>query len=182
MRKISLEKLGVIAKRANGHINKIYLHWTAGNYHQFFKDYHINIDFDGTILISTEDFTDIKWHTWHRNTGAIGIALCCCVGAKANSGYNADFGFQPPTEEQIEALSKVVALLSKTLNLAITKENIMTHCEAATLDGYGPFSGDKETRWDLWYLKDFDKSMKNGGDVIRGKANWYKINKKGVIL
>ena len=30
----------------------------------------------------------------------------------------------------------------------------MTHCEAALLDGYGPYSGDAETRWDLWYMRD----------------------------
>ena len=49
----------------------------------------------------------------------------------------------------------------------------MTHEEAAMLDGYGPYSGDPETRWDLWYLPDSDGTMKSGGDVIRGKALWY---------
>ena len=36
-------------------------------------------------------------------------------------------------------------------------------------------SGDAETRWDLWYLRDSpgDGAMKPGGQVIRGKALWY---------
>lgn len=52
---------------------------------------------------------------------------------------------------------------------------MLTHCEAALIDGYGPYSGDAETRWDLWYLRDSpgDGAMKPGGQVIRGKALWY---------
>ena len=29
----------------------------------------------------------------------------------------------------------------------------MTHCEAALLDGYGPYSGDAETRWTCVYAR-----------------------------
>ena len=44
-----------------------------------------------------------------------------------------------------------------------------------TAGRYGPYSGDAETRWDLWYLRDSpgDGLMKPGGLVIRGKALWY---------
>ncbi|MDO5380212.1 MAG: hypothetical protein Q4E98_04995 [Acidaminococcaceae bacterium] len=44
-----------------------------------------------------------------------------------------------------------------------------------TAGRYGPYSGDAETRWDLWYLRDspVDGLMKPGGLVIRGKALWY---------
>ena len=42
--------------------------------------------------------------------------------------------------------------------------------------GYGPGSGDKEMRWDLWYLpgtpRNFDHRM--GGVTLRRKAQWYK--------
>ena len=38
MKRITLNELRQLAKAANGKINKIYLHWTAGNYHQFFSD------------------------------------------------------------------------------------------------------------------------------------------------
>ena len=54
---------------------------------------------------------------------------------------------------------------------------VMTHQEAAALDGYGPFSGDPQTRWDLWYLPDLPLSaqLKHGGYVLRGKAIWYQL-------
>lgn len=60
---------------------KLYLHWSAGRYGQKFGDYHINIDEDGSLWASTEDFAETLAHTWKRNTGSIGITLCCCYGA-----------------------------------------------------------------------------------------------------
>ena len=177
MNEISLEKIKVLARDAKGEIDKIYLHWTAGPYDVPFSDYHLNIDDDGIVYKTCSELTDKKEHTWHRNTGAVGLALCCCEDAVANSGYNADFGAYPPTSEQIELLSQLVAVLCSELGLEINKYNVMTHEEIAIIDGYGPYSGDPETRWDLWYLPDSDGRMKNGGDVIRGKAIWYLENK-----
>ena len=169
MRKNNLQELKMMK---NPNINKYYLHWTAGHYSQFFNDYHILIDYDGSIYASTNDLTELKYHTWRRNTNAVGIAMCCCYGALAHSGYNTDFGAEPPTQAQIETMAKVVSVLCDDVN----SDTVMTHCEAALLDDYGPFSGDPETRWDLWYLKDYDGQMKPGGDVIRGKAIWYQQN------
>lgn len=177
MKILTLDELKSLAENANGSIDKIYLHWTAGHYGQAFDDYHINIDNDGTICCSTDDLTELKSHTWHRNTGAIGISMMCCVGAIANDGYDADFGECPPTSEQIEMSAKVIAVLCQALGLDINSDIVMTHEEAATKDGYGPGSGDPETRWDLWYLFDSaDNQMKPGGDVVRGKAVWYQNN------
>jgi len=62
-------------------INKIYLHWTAGRYDQFFNDYHICIDGDGGVHRMADLETKLA-HTWHRNSNAVGIALCCCYGAR----------------------------------------------------------------------------------------------------
>jgi len=177
MNEISLEKIKAMARDANGAITKIYLHWTAGPYDVPFSDYHLNIDDDGIVYKTCRSLTEKKEHTWHRNTGAVGLALCCCEDAIANAGYDADFGACPPTVEQIEKLSQLVAILCSELGLEINKDNVMTHEEAARIDGYGPYSGDPETRWDLWYLPDSDGKMKSGGDVIRGKAIWYLENK-----
>lgn len=175
-KRVTLKELKQIARQSVGCIDKIYLHWTAGRYHQFYDDYHINIDDDGAIIITCDNLTELKAHTWRRNTNAVGIALCCCYNAHANSGYDTDFGEYPPTKAQIETAAKVVAALCDCLGLAVTRSNVMTHCEAAMEDDYGPFSGDPETRWDLWYLPDYDGDMKPGGDVIRGKAIWWQNN------
>jgi hypothetical protein len=145
----------------------LYLHWSAGHYGQFFSDYHINIDQDGSIYVSTENLSELKSHTWHRNTGAIGIALACCYQANTNN-----LGSEPPTALQIEVMAQVVAVLAKALDLTIDNQRVMTHCEAATEDDYGPGSGDPETRWDLWFVPGVAEG--EGGHIIRGKANWYQ--------
>jgi hypothetical protein len=113
MRRLTLAELKTLALQSKGNLwsaaqsvdrdVKLYLHWTAGHYGQFFEDYHINIDRDGGIYVSTNDLAVIKSHTYKRNTGAIGISLACCYKATTN-----DLGPEPPTALQIEAISQVV--------------------------------------------------------------------------
>ena len=170
-----VKELYDMAKAAQGAIDHIYLHWTAGHHDQTYEDYHINITGDGTIYASTDDLTTLLYHTWHRNSRAIGISMCCCVDAVAGpSGYDTDFGPEPPTSEQINAMSKVVAVLCKGVDLPIEPDTVMTHCEAAEEDAYGPSTTCE--RWDLWYLQDTpgDNKIKPGGDIIRGKAIWFQ--------
>lgn len=166
-----MDELARCIQNARGYIEMAYLHWTAGRYHEIYDDYHISIDNDGRVYLPDNDLTIKRNHTWHRNSNAVGIALCACLDAQANDGYNMDMGPYPVTAAQIEAMSYVVALMAKHGGVPI--ECCITHCEAAFFDKYGPYSGDPETRWDLWYLPDFDGKMKGGGDVIRGKARWY---------
>ena len=170
-----------------GHEPKIYLHWSAGHYGQFFNDYHININKNGDIYISTNDFSETLAHTWRRNTGSIGVSLSCGFGANTN-----DLGDEPPTEEQIDAMAQVIAVLCDELWLTIDKKHVMTHGEAAdNEDGlycHDPY-GVKNTceRWDLEFLGTDESPAFNpwatdgsrGGDVLRGKANWYRNYWKG---
>lgn len=174
MRTIDLNELREMAGNAKGIIDKIYLHWSAGSYYNASADYHISINGDGDILISTDDLTEVKSHTWRRNSRSVGVSMLCCAGASCMADGTTDFGDYPPTNEQIEKMAKVVAILCGELGLAINGNNVMTHCEAAELDDYGPSTTCE--RWDLWYLPDFDGSMQPGGDVIRGKAVWYQNN------
>ena len=191
MRKIDLDELRQMAKdsydslysAANsvGRGIKIYLHWSAGHYGQFFDDYHINIDSDGSIYASTDDLSERLAHTYHRNTGAVGVSLACCAGATSS-----DLGDEPPTPEAIDAMAKVVMVLCDEFGLEINKDNVMTHGEAAdNIDGieasepYGCQSTCE--RWDLQYLAtnespayttDYDDPS-TGGNVVRGKAIWW---------
>ena len=81
MREVTLEELSTMASDAReaiwslaqdyGREPKIYLHWTAGHYHQKFDDYHVNIDQNGRIFVSTDDLSDVLAHTWRRNSGPI---------------------------------------------------------------------------------------------------------------
>lgn len=193
MRKVKLEDIRTLAEAARIQLwqdaknmqrdVKVYLHWTAGRYGQKYEEYHINIDQDGTLWVSTDDFAEILPHTWHRNTASVAVALCCGYGATSNN-----LGKFPPTAAQIEAMAQVVAALAQALWLTIDRDRVMTHAEAAdNIDGllpegeeYGPCNGCE--RWDLQFLgtsespaflKDYD-DPRTGGNILRGKANWYR--------
>lgn len=196
MRKVTLEQLKSLAENArqniwdiaeaNGREPKIYLHWSAGKYQSCFADYHINITGNGLIYVSTDDFAEILAHTYRRNSGSVGISLCCAYGATSNS-----LEAFPPTQMQIEVMAQVICVVADALWLTIDKRHVMTHGEAAdNEDGiyasepYGPRSTCE--RWDLEYLGTSESNKFNpwaidgsrGGDVLRGKANWYRQNKK----
>ena len=111
-------------------------------------------------------------HTYQRNSGAIGIALCCALDASW-CGEKPDLGQYPPTLKQLQNLAKVVAVLCAGLGIEITPESVMTHAEAAALDGYGPGSGDSETRWDLAWVQDAKGNLCRGGELLRQLAQYY---------
>ena len=88
---------------------------------------------------------------------------------------------------QIDGMAQAIAALCNGLWLTIDKTRVLTHGEAAdNEDGvyahepYGPKNGCE--RWDLEYLGTEESPCYNpwtedgtrGGDVLRGKANWYR--------
>lgn len=170
--------------KSMGREPKIYLHWTAGRYSQFWDDYHVQIDEDGKLYmppyVTLDD--DSLPATYHRNTGSVAITLLCCVGATSE-----DLGEMPPTKAQIESMAKAIVAIADGLWLTIDRERVLTHGEAAdNEDGIYPHEeyGPKSTceRWDLEYLQT-DESPKfnpwaedgsRGGDILRGKANYYR--------
>lgn len=156
---------------------RVYLHWTAGHYYTSFPEYHLCIDADGEIIESLP-LTEIPAATWHRNTGSIAIALCCCAGATAYKGdpYQVDLGEEPPTDAQIEACAQLMAAISDVFGIPIDADHFMTHAEAADLDGYGPATTCE--RWDLAVLNNDDDWM-TGGDTLRGKAIFYQQQEAG---
>ena len=194
MRKVTIDEIRQLAADAResiwaqakeyGREPKIYLHWTAGHYFQKFDDYHLNITADGKLYLAA-DLDEVLTHTYHRNSGSVGITLCCAAGAKS---YN--LGEEPPTAAQIEAMAQAICAAADGLWLTIDKKHVMTHGEAAdNIDGiyphepYGPLT--TVERWDLQYLgtdespvylKDYDDA-RTGGNVLRGKANWYRNQK-----
>ena len=166
--------------KSQGRNPKVYLHWSAGRYDSVFDDYHINITGAGKIFVTTNDLSEIKSHTWRRNTGSIGISLCCAYNATTN-----DLGEYAPTDIQIETIAKVIDVVATGLWLTINKEHVLTHGEAAdNEDGiwchepYGPKNGCE--RWDLEFLETSESPKYDpwdeehrGGSILRGKAIWY---------
>ena len=148
-----------------------------------FDDYHICIDGDGA-LIQMNDFEEVLSATYHRNTGSVAIALCCCADAVAYADGTYDLGEYPPTTQQIESMAQCVATLCTGFDIPIDIEHVMTHAEAANnQDGvychepYGPGNGCE--RWDLAVLEQGDNWM-SGGDIIRRQGNF--LPKPNVIL
>ena len=166
--------------KSQGRNPKVYLHWSAGRYDSVFDDYHINITGAGKIFVTTNDLSEIKSHTWRRNTGSIGISLCCADNATSN-----DLGEYAPTNIQIETIAKVIDVVATGLWLTINKEHVLTHGEAADNedgiwchDPYGPKNGCE--RWDLEFLETSESPKYDpwdeehrGGSILRGKAIWY---------
>ena len=84
-------------------------------------------------------------------------------------------GEYPPTAAQIETLAKMFAVIAEVFDNPIDREHFMTHGEAANDDGYGLYSGEPDCRWDLEQLCNEDE-VGTGGDILRGKAQWYLEN------
>lgn len=60
---------------ANNRDVKLYVHWSAGRYSQFWDDYHVQIDYDGSIYVPRGVSLDtVLAATYMRNSGS--IALC----------------------------------------------------------------------------------------------------------
>ena len=143
--RITAHELLELAANAKGSINRLFLHWTGQHYGQIFDDYHLNIDRNGELYLTCGSLADKKSHTWRRNTGSVGITLCCAV----------------------------VAFLCLGLELPIDYAHVTTHAEIAIKDGYGAFSGEKDTRWDLHTLPDIEGDtnvLRPGGAMLRELA------------
>jgi hypothetical protein len=115
-----------------------------------------------------DSLTEVLAHTWHQNTGSIGLSILCCAFADTN-----DLGAEPPTEAQIEMMAQVVAALCLGLDLPCDAQHVRTHAEQADIDDYGPATTCE--RWDLWFLHNGD-APGSGGDILRGKAIFYMQN------
>jgi len=183
-----LADLKTLASPAVGKINKIYIHWAAGRYDREFTNYHFLVDAGGTIYATVTDVTTRLNHTYMRNTGAVAIGAMCAYDATT-----VNFGNFPPTEAQIEAIARTVAVLAEALNLPIDIQHVMTHAEAAdNKDGvyppyvangypngmYGPEHSCEH--WDFWMLKP-EQARGGGGDILRAKATWYHLHREDLI-
>lgn len=192
MRTIEKDELMSMATSARSYIDHIYLHWSAGHYNQSHTDkYHICIDKDGKMYTDVDLFTEHRDHTYMRNSRAIGITLNGCFDAINPS----NMGTEPPTEQQIYALSWLVALLCVQIGIPLDIQHVMTHAEAAdNKDGmdlcyddptpypnntYGPDSTCE--RWDLWVLRENEQPW-SGGDNIRGNARYIAHTEWGIDI
>lgn len=192
MKQLTKDDLMTMATNAQGQIDHLYLHWSAGHYNQSHTDkYHICIDKDGKMYTDVDLFTEHRDHTYMRNSRAIGITLNGCWDAINPT----NMGTEPPTEKQIYSISWLVALLCVQIGIPLDIQHVMTHAEAAdNKDGmdlcyydptpypnntYGPDSTCE--RWDLWVLRENEQPW-SGGDNIRGNARYIAHTEWGIDI
>lgn len=166
----------VLARFRDVHVDYITLHWTAGRHGTTFPDYQINITGDGLVWLDERLGSFWPAHTWHRNSRNLGIGVDAMLGAtsadiedpRALHGYlnsleaylrtisqqteeppwPASYGHEPPTRAQLQALVWLIPPLMRRWGLGF--DRVRTHTDWASIDGYGPGSGDPQTRWDWW--------------------------------
>jgi hypothetical protein len=168
-----------------GTLRTLIWHWTAGRYLTVFPSYHWCIQGppqDG-LPVATRNLQnnmrrvsgvpnrDYAAHAWRANSWSVGVAACCNVGAIARANGTFDFGANPLTARQIEALAWLGALVHRAYDVPI--ESMKTHHEV-----YQEFvaAGNRPTsfRWDLRVLGETDRRA--GGAVLRAKTAWYIDN------
>lgn len=131
------------------------MHWSAGDYTTTYPAYHYCITWDGEAahVVNTRDLRenmrDVYFdderpyaaHTSRRNAYSAGLSVMGMHGATP-----ANFGEFPLRPECIDAMCSLAAELAAAFDIDVDSDHIMTHAEAAILDGY--FGVAENQRWD----------------------------------
>jgi len=166
-----------------GPISRMFLHWSARGYDEPSSSYHFVVGYRHGKLFAqqTHDVSqnmrplteemDYAAHTRGRNSFAIGVSALSMRDATPH-----DFGSQPLTEELVDALCAMCACLALRYDIAIDADHVMTHAEAAIIDGY--FGLLPEERWDLARLKPAEEPVTPAeahatGEALRRRIREY---------
>ena len=173
-------------------IKHLYLHWSATGYFGSFYEYNAVISLritdkawicnvvTGPRLNATEPpQSGYAEHTYQRNGNAFGI----CVDSMTNATPS-NFGESPITLEEIETLCACSAVVCLKYGIdSADPKLVMTHGEAAILDGYYILDQtlDGVTRWDLARLTASDipitkQEAVENGNKLRARIHEYKLN------
>ena len=116
---------------------RVICHWTGGAYDASDLDrqhYHFLIEGDGSVRrgrhpISANDRPirgDYAPHVRGKNTGSIGVAVCCMAGARERPF---DPGRFPMRREQWRRMAAVVAQLCAHYGIAVSPQTVLGHGE-----------------------------------------------------
>lgn len=192
-----------------GTLSRLYLHWTVAPFGCTFGDYNGEADFESGnwVLKVTHDPRDNAVgvnnnppasHTWHRNTGAVGVSIAGMTGATQQN-----FGPDAVTLTGLEHLCAAAGAFASRYGIdalgtvangsthagdsgnqvSTTGEHtILTHAECANIDGYlCGFTSDPDCRWDLGSLVALPEGLSltremvaQCGDALRQRVHAYK--------
>lgn len=159
---------------------RVSLHWSASRWIE--RAYHDYIMRDGKTHHLTPYKVRLPRHTYGRNTGTVAVGLQGNVGATFEN-----FGPLAITKVQIEAMCADAAVIVDTFGIPINSKHVFTHAEAALEDGYGPYQGVPDLRWDLMMLepkrgiytvRQARELATETGNILRRKIAWYLAKRK----
>ena len=139
---------------------RIVMHWTAGKYKQSSSDYekyHEVVEGNGRRKLckrrpeANNDTGDGDYaaHVRAKNTGSIGLAMCCMQDAKERPF---DAGDYPMTETQLEVFIDMVAEYAETYDIPIDRRHVLSHEEVDVTLGVS------QDKWDIMWLPDMDEA------------------------
>lgn len=155
-------------------MERIILHWTAGNYFAGGLDklaYHILIQGDGSLVRGkfsiANNAAELIWkprnyaaHTAKANTRSIGVAVCCMAGATERPFKP---GKAPMLELQFNRMMDVAAQLCDAYNIDVTDKTVLGHGEVEANLGIK-----QSNKWDPLVLPwDLSKSFADVGQILR---------------
>jgi hypothetical protein len=170
-----------------GRLERIYLHWSAGDYETVYTSYHYCVAFANGVplVVETHDLRanmrdvgtgDATYaaHTARRNSYAAGLAVMAMRDATP-----ANFGAYPLVAEAVDAMCNVAGVIARAYAIPMDFDHVMTHAEAALADGYFGAGGDDE-RWDIARLRPspaplMPEDARLTGDELRERS-------QGVVL
>jgi len=152
------------------------MHWTAGDYDSVFPAYHFCLSGARDVMVHhthdlRENMRDVRAepslpyapHTRGRNAWSIGISI-----AAMREATPSDFGRFPLTDQQLEGMCRVAAVLASFYE--IDPAEIRTHAEAGLLDGY--FGDGDDQRWDIARLHASAEPLTPGEATATG--DWFR--------
>ncbi len=159
-----------------GRLTRIHMHWTVGQHVPSAYEmghYHYLVDGAGREhpgLLPPEanlSVTDGEYvaHTRGANTGAIGIAMCCMLGAVERPF---SWGVAPMTEAQVDGLCRLAARLARKYGIPCRRDTILTHAEVQPTLGV-----QQSGKWDITVLPGMDAPGDpiDVGDVLRARIS-----------
>lgn len=165
-------------------MNRVIAHWTAGSHTVSSVDrehYHVIWNGDGIAVRGDHEISDnvrtgdgdYAAHTRGCNTGSIGVAVACMLGA-----VEVPFkpGPYPMTKKQWDAMIDGIAQLCTFYKIPVTQRNVLSHAEVQKTLGIR-----QAGKWDFSRLA-FDPSVKGAracGDRMRAEVA-AKMNEAGL--
>lgn len=157
-------------------LKRIHMHWTAGshvpNVHDL-ESYNYVVTGKGEVLNGVfPPEAQIKCvegkyaqHTYHANTGAIGVSMAAMLDA-VEVPFNA--GRFPITEIQLAAFCKFIAELCVKYEIPVTRATVLTHAEVQPTLGVR-----QKQKWDIRWLPGMAHPIGaiEAGDILRAKIS-----------